>query len=84
MDFHNKYENDGLAVIGVSMDDDGWKSVKPFVTEWKIGYPIVLRSRELGRLYSVETMPVTLLVDREGRIATTHEGVVEKDASRKN
>jgi hypothetical protein len=38
----------------------------------------------LERLYSVETMPVTLLVDREGRIATTHEGVVEKDASRKN
>ena len=78
MEFHRKYAGDGLAVIGVSMDEDGWKSVKPFVAEWKIPYPIVVGNQELGKLYSVESMPVTLLIDREGRIAETHSGVVEK------
>jgi cytochrome c biogenesis protein CcmG/thiol:disulfide interchange protein DsbE len=80
MEFHKKYESDGLAVIGVSMDDDGWKAVKPFVTDWKIPYPIVVGNQELGKLYSVESMPVTLLIDREGRIAATHAGVVQKGA----
>ena len=83
MEFHKKYESDGLAVIGVSMDDDGWKSVKPFVTEWKISYPIVVGNQELGKLYSVDGMPVTLLIDREGRIAETHAGVVQKDSFEK-
>jgi len=78
MEFHKKYESNGLAVIGVSMDDDGWKSVKPFLAEWKIPYAIVVGNQELGKLYSVENMPVTLLIDREGRIAATHAGVVEK------
>lgn len=80
MEFHKKYQRNGLAVIGVSMDEDGWKSVKPFVEEWKIKYPIVVGNQELAKLYSVEAMPVTLLIDRKGRIAATHEGVVQKDA----
>ena len=83
MEFHKKYASDGLAVIGVSMDEDGWKSVKPFLTEWKIPYSIVVGNQELGKLYSVEAMPVTLLIDREGRIAETHAGVVQKDSFEK-
>jgi peroxiredoxin len=83
MEFHKKYVSDGLAVIGVSMDEDGWKSVKPFVTEWKIPYPIVVGNEELGKVYSVESMPVTLLIDREGRIAQFHAGVVERESFEK-
>jgi len=28
-----KYRKSGLAVVGVSMDDEGWKVVKPFLAE---------------------------------------------------
>jgi peroxiredoxin len=80
MEFDNKYKENGLAVIGVSMDEDGWKSVKPFVAEHKINYPIVVGNQELGKLYSVETLPVTLLIDRDGKIAEAHMGMVEKAA----
>lgn len=41
MEFQDKYKADGLAVIGISMDEDGWKSVKPFVAERKFNYPVV-------------------------------------------
>src|SRR5262245_11963395 len=30
MDFEKTYKNRDFAVLGVSMDDDGWKSVKPY------------------------------------------------------
>jgi peroxiredoxin len=79
IEFQNKYKDRGLEVIGVSTDADGWKVVKPFIAEKKINYTVLLGDDEICKLYSVEAMPVTLLIDREGRIAASHEGVVEKN-----
>jgi len=83
MEFQDKYKTDGLAVIGVSVDDDGWKSVKPFLAERKFNYTIVVGNQDLKKLYSVEAPPVAVLIDREGKIAETHAGVVEKDSFEK-
>src|SRR5579862_5223952 len=33
VEFQRKYAKQGLAVVGVSMDDAGWSAVKPFLTE---------------------------------------------------
>jgi peroxiredoxin len=79
MEFQNKYKARGLAVIGVSMDDDGWKSVRPFLQENKLNYPVVIGTEDLGKLYGVESMPVTLLIDRDGKIADSHSGMVDKN-----
>src|SRR5258707_420413 len=42
MEFADKYKTKGLAVIGVSMDDEGWKVVTPFIREKKLNYTIVI------------------------------------------
>ena len=68
-----------LAAVGVSMDDDGWKSVQPYVRAKGVNYAIVIGDAELAGLYGVVGMPVTVLIDREGRIAASHAGVVSKD-----
>jgi peroxiredoxin len=83
MEFQNKYKSDGLAVIGVSVDDDGWKSVKPFLAERKFNYTIVVGNQELEKLYAVKNPPVAVLIDRGGRIAEMHAGVVEKESFEK-
>ncbi len=44
MEFQNKYKDRGFVVIGVSMDKDGWKSVRPFLEEHKLNYPVVIGS----------------------------------------
>jgi peroxiredoxin len=80
MEFQNKYKASGLSVIGVSMDDDGWKSVKPFLEKQPVNYPIVIGNPELAKRYMVDAMPMTLLIDREGKIADSHVGMVDKDA----
>ena len=79
VEFQNKCRNDGLAAIGVSMDDDGWKSVKPFLEEHKLNYPVVIGNDDLGEQFGVINMPLTLLIDRNGKIAESHAGVVDKD-----
>jgi peroxiredoxin len=80
IEFQNEYKDKGLVVIGVSTDKDGWKAVKPFVQEKRINYTVLLGEDEICKLYGVEAMPVTLLIDREGRIAASHEGVMNKAA----
>jgi peroxiredoxin len=80
MEFQNKYKDSGLSVIGVSMDEDGWKSVKPFIEEQKMNYAVVIGNEALAKLYAVDALPVTLLIDRNGKIAVSHAGMVDKDA----
>ncbi len=79
VEFDKKYRNQGLAVIGVSMDDDGMKVVKPFLAEKKIEYPVVIGTDDLAKRYDLTSMPMTLLIDRDGRIAVSHTGLVNKD-----
>jgi cytochrome c biogenesis protein CcmG/thiol:disulfide interchange protein DsbE len=78
MEFQQKYRNKGLSVIGVAMDEDGWKSVKPYIEETKINYTIVVGNEELAKKYGADSLPVTLLIDREGKIAESHAGMVDK------
>jgi cytochrome c biogenesis protein CcmG/thiol:disulfide interchange protein DsbE len=79
MEFEKKYKGGGLEVIGVAMDDDGWKSVKPYAEEKKMNYAVVTGDEDLGKLYGLDSMPMTVLIDREGRIAATYSGMVDRE-----
>ena len=70
-------------VIGISMDYDGWKSVRPWMGEKHVNYPIVIGNQTLGDRFGLDGMPLTARVDRGGKIADVHLGVVDKDATEK-
>lgn len=79
MEFERSHKDRGFAVLGVSMDDDGWDSVKPFIRHLGINYRIVLGDDSTAQLYGgVEALPTTFLLDREGRIAAVHVGLATK------
>jgi peroxiredoxin len=87
MEFDKKLRGRGLAVIGVSMDEEGWKVVRPFLARkidtetggnTAMKYPVVIGNDALAKEYNLTSMPMTLLIDREGRIALSHTGVVNK------
>ena len=42
IEFQKKYEKQGLVIIGISMDEDAWKSVRPWLAEKQVNYPIVI------------------------------------------
>jgi len=78
--FERKYKDQGFAVIGVSMDEEGWSVVKPFVSELAINYRILQGSDTTAQLYGgVDALPTTFLIDRDGKIAATHVGLAGKD-----
>lgn len=80
MEFQDKYNKMGLTVVGASLDD-GWKSVKPYLQEHKINYRIVIGTFESAKQFGVDKgMPVSVLIDRNGKIADVHPGMVDKAA----
>jgi peroxiredoxin len=80
MEFQNKYKDKGLSVIGVSMDEDGWRSVRPFLKERRMNYTVVVGNGDLATSYALEALPVTFLIDRDGKIAGSQAGIVDKDS----
>jgi peroxiredoxin len=79
IEFQQQYKDRDFTVLGVSMDDDGWKSVTPYVSEHKINYPIVIGNDQVSQLYGgVDSLPTSFIVDRSGRIAATHVGLVDR------
>lgn len=79
VDFQKAYRDRDFAVLGVSMDDDGWKSVRPYLQEHKINYRIVIGDDHLSELYGgVDSLPTSFVIDRDGRIAAMHVGLVSK------
>jgi cytochrome c biogenesis protein CcmG/thiol:disulfide interchange protein DsbE len=80
VEFADKYKKTGLAVVGIAMDDEGWSVVKPFLAEkMKLNYPVVTGDNAMTKQFGgIKQLPVTLLIDRQGNIAYSHVGVVDK------
>jgi cytochrome c biogenesis protein CcmG/thiol:disulfide interchange protein DsbE len=73
-----QYGGVGLAGVGVAMDDDGWESVRPSIATRGIDYPVVVGNDPLAEDFGgVDALPTTFLIDRSGRIATVHQGLVD-------
>jgi peroxiredoxin len=88
MDLAQAYKKRGLAVVGVSVDilyenlkdfDEGWSRVKPFIRSHKVNYPILMGDDATTKSYDIQALPLTLLVDKRGRIAATYAGMVDKN-----
>jgi cytochrome c biogenesis protein CcmG/thiol:disulfide interchange protein DsbE len=78
VEFESKYRRNGLTVLGVSMDEEGWAIVSPYLEAHPVSYPVVVGDLDVADRYGVASLPVTLLIDRNGKIAAKHFGLVEK------
>jgi peroxiredoxin len=67
------YRSSGFVLIGVNMDDTQ-ASATNFARAYGITYPLLLDARkDVVRRYEVETVPVTVLVDRAGSVRFVHK-----------
>ena len=79
MDFQRQNQEKGLVVLGVSMDDEGWEIVKPYLASMKVNYRVVIGNDHTAQLYGgVDALPTTFLIDRDGKIAAVHVGLVDR------
>jgi hypothetical protein len=61
------------------MDDNGWKAVKPFVAQRAMNYAVMIDNKRVSEQYGgIDSLPTTFFIDCEGKIASTHFGLVSK------
>jgi cytochrome c biogenesis protein CcmG/thiol:disulfide interchange protein DsbE len=79
VEFEQKFKDRGFSVLGVSMDDEGWEVVKPYLTKTKVNYRILLGNDKIASDYGgVDSLPTTFIIDKAGQITSTHVGLVSK------
>lgn len=79
VEFQQKYRDKGLAVVGVSEDAGGWKSVRPYLNQAGLNYTVLLDSDgSIAKRYALFGMPVTYLIDRDGKVSAASVGIVNK------
>ena len=73
-ELYSRYERVGFSLLGVNIDDDSRKAMS-MVSELGVSFPVLFDARkEVSKLYEVDAMPVTVLIDREGTIRYVHHG----------
>jgi cytochrome c biogenesis protein CcmG/thiol:disulfide interchange protein DsbE len=79
IEFQKKYAGQGFTVLGVSMDEEGWNVVNPYASKMEINYPIVVGNEEVNMHYGgIEALPTTFVIDRHGKVAYVHAGLISK------
>ena len=77
VEMQQKYGPQGMQVIGISMDDNA-KPVQAFYQQQKMNYPVAIGDAKLAERYGgVLGLPVTFVIDREGRIAKKFVGATD-------
>jgi thiol-disulfide isomerase/thioredoxin len=77
---YKKYKRKGVVIIGISLDQDGWTKVTPFVKESNINYPVVLGDEQVVEHYGgIDAIPTTFIVDKNGNIVDRQTGMMSLD-----
>jgi cytochrome c biogenesis protein CcmG/thiol:disulfide interchange protein DsbE len=75
-----EYGKEGLQIIGVSYPPQKKSRVVRFAKSLKVNYPIALGTRELKARYSSdETLPLTVVIDRDGKVSEIISGILLRE-----
>lgn len=79
VEFQDAFAQRGLAVLGVSVDDN-WDVVRAFLEQSPVDYRVALADTadRLAPFGPITVLPTTWLIDRQGRLAATHVGLVDR------
>jgi peroxiredoxin len=64
----SRYQAEGLRVYGIAVSDDPQAALR-FARGMRVTFPLLLDPRKaVARLYDVDNLPMTVLIDRDGKI----------------
>jgi peroxiredoxin len=81
VDLQARYGDEGLQVLGVSVDDPIEK-MKPFAAQYRMNYPVLqgLGHDDLLDAYGpIWGIPVSVVISREGALCATHAGMTSRE-----
>jgi peroxiredoxin len=75
-----RHAKQGLQVVGVTYPPEKISRVRRFARRLGVNYPIALGKKRTKDLFAqTDTLPLTIVIDREGQIRDTIEGILLPD-----
>jgi len=79
LEVYRKHRSEGLEIVGISLDTDGWTKVSPLMHEMNIEYPVVIGNTDIVNAYGgIRAIPTTVIVDRQGKIVDKVVGYMDR------
>jgi thiol-disulfide isomerase/thioredoxin len=81
IELQKKYGGRGLQIVGISVDDP-LNLANEYATQMKMNYPILLAEgkEDILKAYDpIPSIPVSIIIDRGGRIVSRHLGIASMD-----
>jgi thiol-disulfide isomerase/thioredoxin len=70
VDLYDRYNSQGLEIVGVAFGRNGKAAVKSFGDQYKMNYSNTLFNDEAGALFGrPRSIPTTFIIDKKGEIA---------------
>ena len=75
-----RYRIRGLRILGITYPPEQRSEVRSFTRKFKMNYPVIIGSKETKQAFTFsETLPLTVIIDREGNIREIIEGIMYPD-----
>ena len=72
-----EHARQGLQIIGITYPPEKKSRVRRFARSLKVNYPIILGTRQIReRFSSEETLPLTVVIDRDGKVKEIISGIL--------
>ena len=79
VELYKQKRSKGLEIVSISLDQEGWKVVNPFVKQYNINFPVTIGNGYLVEAYGgIQYIPTTFIVDRNGYIVDKQIGMMAK------
>jgi thiol-disulfide isomerase/thioredoxin len=78
VEFDKKYHDKGLRLVGIDMYGESPAYIRPYMEKSHMQYPVAVGDDDIRKRFQAGELPKTMLIDREGRVAVSHIGIVDK------
>jgi peroxiredoxin len=74
---YDKYRSAGFQLLSINVDEDP-RQAGSSAAKFGLHFPVLLDAdKSVSKLYDLQSMPSTLLIDRDGRVRYLHRGYRE-------
>ncbi|MDZ7689748.1 MAG: TlpA disulfide reductase family protein [Balneolaceae bacterium] len=79
VDLYEQYRDQGLVVLGVSIDEQGRSVVKPFMEKYSVTYPMVIDDGTIMEKYGPTMgIPTSYIINKQGNLEYFSVGALTK------
>lgn len=74
--FTMEHDTNRVVILGLSVDEGGPEVVKPFVSSYKVNYPVLMADQSVMDAFGgVAGFPTTFVIDAQGNLVSRHLGM---------